>query len=90
LVVGGKGVLVERHQFRVIRAGFREVGKILSNRSDQIGLSSARASWMQALFLEAEQLLGVSASNLHPVVVADGSMLKPVFSLDYVFVRVIN
>jgi hypothetical protein len=39
LVVGSKGVLVEQHQFRVIRAGFREVGKILSNRSDQAGLS---------------------------------------------------
>jgi hypothetical protein len=34
LVVGGKGVLVEQHQFRVIRAGFREVWKILSDRSD--------------------------------------------------------
>jgi hypothetical protein len=30
---------VEQYQFRVIRAGFREVGKILSNRSDQAGLS---------------------------------------------------
>ena len=39
LVVGSKGVLVEQHHFRVIRAGFREVGKILSNRSDQAGLS---------------------------------------------------
>jgi len=39
LVVGGKGVLVEQYEFRVIRAGFREVGKILSNRSDQAGLS---------------------------------------------------
>ena len=39
LVVGSKGVLVEQHQFRVIRAGFREVGKIPSNRSDQAGLS---------------------------------------------------
>ena len=39
LVVGSKRVLVEQHQFRVIRAGFREVGKVLSNRSDQAGLS---------------------------------------------------
>ena len=39
LVVGGKGVLVKQHEFRVIRAGFHEVGKILSNRSDQGGLS---------------------------------------------------
>jgi hypothetical protein len=39
LVVGSKGVLVEQYQFRAIPAGFREVGKILSNRSDQAGLS---------------------------------------------------
>jgi hypothetical protein len=39
LVVGGKGVLVQQHQFRVIRARFREVGKIFSNRSDQAGLT---------------------------------------------------
>jgi hypothetical protein len=39
LIVGGKGVLVEQHQFRVIRASFREVRKTLSNRSDQAGLS---------------------------------------------------
>jgi hypothetical protein len=39
LVVGSKSVLVEQHQFSVIRARFSEVGKILSNRSDQAGLS---------------------------------------------------
>jgi hypothetical protein len=38
LVVGSKCVLVEQDHFRVVRAGFREVGKILSNRSDQAGL----------------------------------------------------
>jgi hypothetical protein len=38
LVVGGKGVLVEQHQFRFIRARFREVGKILSDGRDQVGL----------------------------------------------------
>jgi hypothetical protein len=38
LVVGSKGVLVEQYVFGVIRAGFREVGEILSNRSDQAGL----------------------------------------------------
>ena len=39
LIVGSKSVLVKQHQFRVIRARFREVGKILSNRGDQAGLS---------------------------------------------------
>jgi hypothetical protein len=39
LVVSGKGVLVEQHKFRVIRAGFREFRKLLSDRRDQIGLS---------------------------------------------------
>jgi hypothetical protein len=39
LIVGGKGVLMEQHQFRVIRTHFREVGKVLSNRGDQAGLS---------------------------------------------------
>jgi len=39
LVVGGKGVLVEQHQFRVIRARFREVGKLLPDGSDQAGLT---------------------------------------------------
>ena len=39
LVVGGKGVLVEQHQFRVIRARFREVWKLLSDGRDQAGLS---------------------------------------------------
>jgi hypothetical protein len=38
-VIGGKGVLVEQHQFRVIRARFREVGKLLPNGRDQAGLS---------------------------------------------------
>lgn len=40
LVVGSKGVLVEQDQFRVIRTGFREVGKLLPDGSDQAGLSS--------------------------------------------------
>ena len=39
LVVGGKGVLVEQDQFRVIRAGFREFGKFRSDGRDQAGLS---------------------------------------------------
>jgi hypothetical protein len=39
LVVGGKRVLVESHQFRIIRAGFREVGKLLPDGGDQAGLS---------------------------------------------------
>jgi hypothetical protein len=39
LVVSGKGVLVEQHQFRVIRAGFREIGKLRSDGRDQAGLS---------------------------------------------------
>jgi len=39
LVVGSKSVLVEQYQFRVICAGFREVGKILSDGRDQAGLS---------------------------------------------------
>ena len=39
LVVGGKGVLVEQHQFRIIGAGLREVGKLLPDGSDQAGLS---------------------------------------------------
>ncbi len=38
-VVGRKGVLVEQHQFRVIRAGFREFGKLRSDGRDQAGLS---------------------------------------------------
>ncbi|MGA7925789.1 MAG: hypothetical protein WCA20_07310 [Candidatus Sulfotelmatobacter sp.] len=38
LVVGGEGVLVERHKFCVIRARFREFGKLLSDGRDQIGL----------------------------------------------------
>ena len=39
LVVGGKGVLVEQHQFCVIRACFRKLWKFLSDGSDQAGLS---------------------------------------------------
>src|ERR1039458_8750756 len=39
LVVGGKGVLVKQHQFRVVRAGFREFGKLRSDGRDQAGLS---------------------------------------------------
>jgi hypothetical protein len=38
LIVGSKGVLMEQHQFRFIRARFREVGKILSDGRDQVGL----------------------------------------------------
>ena len=39
LIVGGENILVEQHQFRVIRAGFRELGEFLSDGSDQAGLS---------------------------------------------------
>ena len=39
LVVGSKGVLVEQHQFRFIRARFREVGKLSSDGGDQARLS---------------------------------------------------
>jgi hypothetical protein len=39
LVVGSEGVLVEQHQFGVIRAGFREFGKFPSDGGDQIRLS---------------------------------------------------
>ena len=39
LVVGSKGVLVEQHQFRIIRARFREFGKLRADGRDQIGLS---------------------------------------------------
>jgi hypothetical protein len=39
LVVGGKGVLVEQHQFRVIRARFRELRKLLPDGWDHAGLS---------------------------------------------------
>jgi hypothetical protein len=39
LVAGSKGVLVERHQFRGIRARFREVWKLLSDGCDQARLS---------------------------------------------------
>ena len=39
LVVGGKGVLVKQHRFRVIRACFREFGKLRSDGGDQAGLS---------------------------------------------------
>src|ERR1035441_1507128 len=35
LVVGGKGVLVKQHQFRVVRAGFREFGKLRSDFREQ-------------------------------------------------------
>jgi len=44
LVVGGKSVLVEQHQFRVIRARFRELGKLPSDGGDQAGLSCIRSS----------------------------------------------
>jgi len=37
LVVGGKGVLVEQHQFRVIRARFCELGEFPSDGGDQGG-----------------------------------------------------
>jgi hypothetical protein len=39
LVIGSKGVLVEQHLFRVIRARFRELRKLLSDSGDQAGLS---------------------------------------------------
>src|ERR1039458_1868794 len=39
LVVGSKGVLVEQNQFRVVRAAFRELGKLFPDGSDQAGLS---------------------------------------------------
>jgi len=39
LIIGGKGVLVNQHQFRVIRARFRELRKLLSDGRDQAGLS---------------------------------------------------
>ncbi len=39
LVVGGKNRLVEQHQFRVMRAGFREFGKLRSDGRDEVGLS---------------------------------------------------
>jgi len=39
LVIGGKSVLVEQHQFRVIRARFREFGKLRSDGGYQAGLS---------------------------------------------------
>lgn len=39
LVVGGKGILVEQHQFRVVRARFCEVGKLSSDGRDQVRLS---------------------------------------------------
>jgi hypothetical protein len=39
LVVGGKGILVEQDQLRVIRARFHEVGKLPSDSGDQSGLS---------------------------------------------------
>jgi hypothetical protein len=40
--------------------------------------------------LEVEQLLGVHAGNLHPIRVADGSPIKPLFGLDHVLVRIID
>ena len=39
LVIGGKGVLVEQHQFRVIRAHFREVRKLRSDVRNQARFS---------------------------------------------------
>ena len=39
LVVGSKRVLVEQHEFRVIRARFRELRKLFSDGRDQAGLS---------------------------------------------------
>jgi hypothetical protein len=44
LVVGGKGVLVEQHQFRVIRARFCEFRKLRSDGRDQAGLTSQEAA----------------------------------------------
>ena len=42
LVVCGKGVLVQQYLFRVVRTGFRELWKLLSDGSDQAGLSLHR------------------------------------------------
>jgi hypothetical protein len=39
LVVRSKGVLVEQHQFGVVRARFRRFGKLRADGSDQAGLS---------------------------------------------------
>jgi hypothetical protein len=44
LVVGGKCVLMEQHQFRFIRAGFREVGKVRSNGRDRRDTRRMRSS----------------------------------------------
>jgi hypothetical protein len=59
LVVGGKGVLVEQHQFRVIRTSFREIGKVLSDGGNQAGLSLhafVSLSDLSARFLTARKL----------------------------------
>jgi hypothetical protein len=39
LGVGSEGILVEQHLFRVIRARLCKLGKLLSDSSDQAGLS---------------------------------------------------
>src|SRR5438552_1418303 len=39
LVVGGKSVLMNQDYFRVIRARFRELWKLLSNDRDKVGHS---------------------------------------------------
>jgi hypothetical protein len=44
LVVGGKGVLVEQHQFRVVRARFREVGKLHSDVAIRLDSRCMRSS----------------------------------------------
>ena len=55
LVIGGKGVLVKHHQFRVIRARLREVGKL---RSDGRRLDSRRmrSSLAIVLFYHSDQI----------------------------------
>ena len=44
LIVGGKGVLVEQHQFRIIRAGFCELCELLPDGCDQAGPLYIRSS----------------------------------------------
>jgi len=45
LVIGCEGILVEQNRFRVIRASFRELWKLPSDRGDQAGLSLHVRRW---------------------------------------------
>jgi hypothetical protein len=65
---------------------YEQVTVFLLDRPDAVAQSTENAG----VCLKSEQLLGVSASNLHPVGVADSSVLKPVFGLDHVLVRIID